>query len=262
MEINSRQFDPRFPIAYFARFAFNLLLEPQVNPIKHFPVVTVSHKVLFTTIPYIRDALGVSEATVVGIIWCIPGIFGFLAWEFKENWRLYRATRPKTLQPLAIGHHGESIRGYLRPGFHSGTVPKLFRKMRIAERKSERSGQQADRHRFEHEKHHIAEAVARLVDRQMLSLLRTTAAWKEKPLSVKHVDVTCQTLHVGIDANGQRLDLTFSIEANEIRLIVSPREGVNGTDEQRETWNTALQGLAAYAATPEVVAWDQWEKKW
>ena len=29
-----------FPFAYFTRFAFYLLVEPQVNPVKHFPVVT------------------------------------------------------------------------------------------------------------------------------------------------------------------------------------------------------------------------------
>src|SRR6185295_11077346 len=32
--------------AYIARFGINLLVEPQINPIKHFPVVTVSHKLI------------------------------------------------------------------------------------------------------------------------------------------------------------------------------------------------------------------------
>ena len=34
-------------VAYVVRFIVNLLIEPQVNPIKHFPVVTVSHKIIF-----------------------------------------------------------------------------------------------------------------------------------------------------------------------------------------------------------------------
>src|SRR5205807_6563828 len=46
-----------FPVAYVTRFAFYLLLEPQVNPIKHFPVVTVSHKVMFPLIKPIADVL-------------------------------------------------------------------------------------------------------------------------------------------------------------------------------------------------------------
>ena len=36
-----------FFAAYFLRFAVNVLYEPQLNPIKHFPVVTVAHKILF-----------------------------------------------------------------------------------------------------------------------------------------------------------------------------------------------------------------------
>ena len=35
-----------FFVAYVLRFAVNVLLEPQINPIKHFPVVTVGHKLL------------------------------------------------------------------------------------------------------------------------------------------------------------------------------------------------------------------------
>ena len=34
------------PVAYVLRFAVNVLIEPQINPIKHFPVVTVAHKLL------------------------------------------------------------------------------------------------------------------------------------------------------------------------------------------------------------------------
>src|SRR5262249_20843318 len=34
-----------FAVTYVVRFAVNLLIEPQVNPIKHLPVVTLSHKV-------------------------------------------------------------------------------------------------------------------------------------------------------------------------------------------------------------------------
>ena len=42
------------------------------------------------------------------IAFLIPGIFGFLVWELKENWRLYGANRPRQLKPVPIGHHGET----------------------------------------------------------------------------------------------------------------------------------------------------------
>src|SRR5262249_45947598 len=117
-------------VAYVLRFVLILFIEPQINPIKHFPVVTISHKLLLPTIPAVTEVLiqsfGISTvaagtlATV--IVGKIPGVFGFLVWELKENWRLYRANRPATLRPDVIGHHGETLPRLLKPGFHSGTL--------------------------------------------------------------------------------------------------------------------------------------------
>src|SRR5207237_6509609 len=119
------------------------------NPVKHFPVVTVSHKIL---LPLALSPHPATEASTVGQvlvdqfglavdranfwafwgIFCVPGIFGFIAWELMANWRLYRANRSEQLRPVMIGSHGETMRGLLRPGVHSGSVPKLFRKLRYA----------------------------------------------------------------------------------------------------------------------------------
>ena len=43
----------------------------------------------------------------------LPDAFAFLAWELKENWRLYRANRPSSLRPVALGSHGETVRQLL-----------------------------------------------------------------------------------------------------------------------------------------------------
>ena len=56
-----------FPIAYVFRFVFYLLVEPQINPVKHFPVVTVSHKVIWPMVPQLVGAhrtLGVDREHV------------------------------------------------------------------------------------------------------------------------------------------------------------------------------------------------------
>ena len=81
-----------FPVAYLTRFVFYLLVEPQVNPVKHFPVVTVSHKVIWPMLPQLVEWTGWSYGTVSSIINGIPGIFGFIAWELRENWRCTRRT--------------------------------------------------------------------------------------------------------------------------------------------------------------------------
>ena len=252
-----------FPVAYAVRFGFNLLLEPQVNPIKHFPVVTVSHKVLFTTIPWFTETFGISEAAVVGIIWCIPGIFGFLAWEFKENWRLYRATLPKTLRPLAIGHHGETVRGLLRPGFHSGTVPKHFRALRKAIRSAERAGTRPDRHKAEHERHHLEVAIARLVERQGLALLRTTPAWHGRTLAVTAVVMTVRTIVVTIDVGEAcPVILTWAFDGERVRQVVEGGQMSSLTAGQRATLGRACEGLAALVAANGDLIREDWDRAW
>ena len=72
-----------FFLAYVLRFCVNVLIEPQINPIKHFPVVTVSHKLLLPLIPQFAGVLELTLEkalawTVAGtIITGIPGVFGF-----------------------------------------------------------------------------------------------------------------------------------------------------------------------------------------
>ena len=141
-----------FFVTYLVRIYVNLFLEPTVNPIKHFPVVTVAAKLivpffgilfpLFET-PFLPLGTAVAKSMATLNIILLPGIFGFLVWELRENWRLYRANRSLVLRPAVIGHHGETMSRLLRPGFHSGTVPNLYAKLRRAERQSYRSGEQA-----------------------------------------------------------------------------------------------------------------------
>lgn len=131
-------------VTSIVRFAVNLVIEPQVNPIKHFPVVTVAHKVMLPLLIAVKStlsspALGLSAWTVwliAGLVQFVPpGIVGFLVWEFKENWRLYRSNRPTNLGPVIVGHHGETMARLLRPGFHSGTLPRAFSRLRRADGK-------------------------------------------------------------------------------------------------------------------------------
>ena len=73
-------------------------------------------------------------ALVTPTLFLLPDAVGFIVWETKENWSLYRSTRPRTIRAVPVGGHGETIRGLLHPGFHSGTVPKYYARLRAAER--------------------------------------------------------------------------------------------------------------------------------
>ena len=88
-----------FVIAYFLRFYVNLFVEPVVNPIKHFPTVTVAAKVMVPFYQPLLHAIKEPLRQVVGptlagsfagfTVFVIPGFAGFLVWELKENWKLY-----------------------------------------------------------------------------------------------------------------------------------------------------------------------------
>ncbi|MFM7206496.1 MAG: hypothetical protein ACKO4T_07510 [Planctomycetaceae bacterium] len=178
------------------RFCITLLIEPQLNPIKHFPVVTVSHKLLVPMIPVVASQLvattgmerGLALTAVTFISTALPGVFGFLAWELKENWRLYAANRPRTLRPVPVGHHGETVRRLLLPGFHSGTVPKLFARLRHGSRRAARA--RAD---LEH-------AVAAFLDRDVIALLDRVPACSELGIAAAEVAFTTRRIEVHLRA--------------------------------------------------------------
>jgi hypothetical protein len=173
-----------FAVTYVVRIYANLLIEPTVNPIKHFPVVTIGHKImlpfLITIYRFLRydvglDALGPIFGTgfIAVTIFFIPGICGFVVWELRANWKLYRSNRPRDLKPVMIGSHGETMIRLLKPGFHSGTVPKLYRRLRKAER---RDLPELVR-KIMASLHHVEESVEHFIEREFLALLRQSHGW-------------------------------------------------------------------------------------
>src|SRR5208337_2478592 len=92
-----------FFVAYFIRFCVNLLIEPQLNPLKHIPWVSVAPKVMapIWLEMHLPEFLAqwmsplLADVLTFVIVTGTPGIFGFLIWELKENWRLFAANRPK-----------------------------------------------------------------------------------------------------------------------------------------------------------------------
>lgn len=156
------------------RFCVTLLIEPQLNPIKHFPVVTVCHKLLVPMIPVVVTQLvattgmekGLAFTAVTFVSTCIPGVFGFLAWELKENWRLYAENRSPSLRPMPVGRHGETVRRLLLPGFHSDTIPKLFTLLRQAARQPTTRTAKAER-----TMHELQADIAEFIEHEWVGLL-------------------------------------------------------------------------------------------
>ena len=192
-----------FAVAYIVRFCVTLLIEPQINPIKHFPVVTVSHKLLVPLIPHMAGIMetrmgiekGWSWTMVSAVIFGIPGIFGFLVWELKENWRLYAANRRQNLSPVVIGRHGETMIRMLKPGLHSGTLPKLFAKLRRAERKARKTGNWKPVRKYLHALRHLEISIGRYIQREFLALLEESK-WQVPDMTSREIRLTTNCVQI------------------------------------------------------------------
>jgi hypothetical protein len=168
-------------ISFLIRIYINLLIEPTLHPVKHFPVVTVAHKIFLPVllilavnmeaflIQYMNKPLAMS-ITWFNIVF-LPGFFGFAVWELKENWRLFRQNRRGALAAIPVGSHGETIERLLRPGFHSGTLPKLFRNLRRLENQPASVKRFTKRRSAYKKLHHVTDHVHRCVDRELIALV-------------------------------------------------------------------------------------------
>ncbi len=185
-------------VAYIARLYVNLSLEPKVNPVKHFPAVTIGHKLIvplsLALSTSLEPSLGAATANTIAatVLFVVPGLFGFLAWELKENWRLYATNRPRTLRPAIVGSHGETFRALLRPGFHSGTLPKLFGKLRRTLQRPPGPARERALVTLTDKLHHVEHDVTTYFERDVLAL----AAHAGMHLHVAHIELASNRIRV------------------------------------------------------------------
>jgi hypothetical protein len=265
-----------FFIAYVIRFSVNLLIEPQINPIKHFPVVTVSHKIVFsfarTILPALRSVLtplvGASLAHTIAsppTLFVIPGVFGFLVWELKENWKLYRENRATHLRPVTIGHHGETMSALMKPGFHSGTLPKLYQKLRRSARRSDGSFAQHDE-----ALHEVEEAVRHFGARELAAIINGSSRFRAGYVRVDGVELGSNRITLVVrcrahdeaaaPAKAAALPCRIAFEEQSGLLLASvPEAGWLDDlgDEDRVIVENALAGLYHFAGVD--VAREQFE---
>jgi hypothetical protein len=242
-----------FIVAYVLRLYVDLFIEPTTNPIKHFPVVTVAAKILIPFTPAILSgvagpagrlmgpAVGNSFAAFTVIV--LPGLAGFLVWELKENWKLYRAGRPAALEPLAIGSHGESMVGLLKPGFHSGTIPKLFRKLRRASWNHDMRGITRQQDAL----HHVESAIAKFADRQLVSMLVEVAVFRARDVRLTEVTVGSNRVQITIacpSLSPTPAMLRFELQSGWILGSIAQAGWIDRLDDlQRRILEIALAGF-------------------
>ena len=244
-------------VSFLIRIYINLLIEPTLHPVKHFPVVTVAHKIFFPFIeqisvwmfnlftPYMGKWLA---GVVTGFnIFFLPGIFGFVVWELKENWRLYQANRQKLLTPVAVGSHGETVARLLRPGFHSGTLPKLFRRLRRLEHQDASfkrfSARRAGREQLEH----VETAIRSFVERELIRLLELCPVWHGTGLRCGHIHAASNSFSVDVEClqlGETPVQLLFQEQSNWVVASVSETGWLRfASADQIRSFQTAVEGF-------------------
>jgi hypothetical protein len=245
-------------------------------------VVTVSHKVILPTGPMLvkqlTPYLGSAEAytLVVSTIWLIPGVFGFLVWELKENWRLYAANRPQHLRSEPIGHHNETMIRLLRPGIHSGTLPRAYAALRRAARKS----QAADEHQV-HGKWatilHTEEAVRHFVERTLINLLEEVDFLAGVKLRVGRVHAATNRIELHLlreDQPDQPAVLTWEYHSGRLFGAIRHAGWIGDlAEDELATFTAAMCGLFQRSGVEQVrspyslkvtppMSWDAWVALW
>lgn len=184
-----------FPISFVARFYTIVLIEPMINPVK-LPISVVAAKIMlpmWAFLPVLAEKLTpfMGQVPAYAFVYInltlLPDAVGFLFWEMKENWKMYKANRPKHLKPVVVGSHGETIEALLVPGLHSGTIPATFARLRRAEQEAFASANRRKVRASLRTLEEIEDHIRRFIEREMIALAERSEAWQGGILSCRRI---------------------------------------------------------------------------
>jgi len=143
---------------------------------------------------------------------------------------------------VRIGQHGETMAAFMKPGFHSGTIPKLYSKLRRASSLREGS---VVRHRAA--LHHVEESIRRFAERELVPLLAEGRAWTAGPVQISQVDVASNRVRLEIvcaKAPSRAAKIAFDEQSGWLIASVADRGFIDVLDErERIAFENALVGL-------------------
>jgi len=151
------------------------------------------------------------------------------------------------LKPVIVGHHSETTLRLMKPGFHSGTLPKLYAKLRRAERKARPEllpKLLAQLHDVEH-------AMRIFIERELIATLALTRAFAGAEVSVGNIELGSNRIRMTLSCPslGER-PLIFAFEEQSGWLVAGiTRRGWlrDTTAQQRNVFALALHALYARA---------------
>ncbi len=145
----------------------------------------------------------------------------------------------------------------LKPGFHSGTLPKLYAKLRRAERKAHRGAGGKSARRMREALHHVEESVRHFAERELIAFIGAGKGWTIGPVLLSHVEagsnrirleLACPSLeeHAPTAPRSDRQTLELKIEEQAgwlLAQVARPGWLPLLSREQTAVFTTALRGF-------------------
>jgi hypothetical protein len=260
-----------FPVGNLIRLYFLTLVEPTINPLK-LPLSILAAKFLFLYDPYrnlvyypgsgeqltlintqlaprtgLALAIVLTYAVIVPTLWLLGSGIAFFLWEMQENWRLLRANRSARLRPVVIGRHGETMLQLLKPGTHTGTIPKLFAHLRRAERGAYRTGNWRAARTYRQALREVARSVRLFVERELLVLLAQSKGWGQQPVRVGQVLLSCNRIRIELTHDAFLDEPIWLVFEQRFGWLLSGLQGPGWlrhlTAVHEEVLSTALAGI-------------------
>lgn len=247
-----------FPLAYVITLYIVLFLEPQINPLK-FPIVSITYKLLLVfpdvyfkiivTIQNIANAI-LPAIMAYSFAWftafVFTGLFGFLGWELKENWQLYKENWRKSIAANKIGKKGKTIVQFLRPGFHSGTIPHLFDKLRHARIKMQQNQRDfSPVLPLQREMETVKHELQTYITRDFVLMLQMHPVFAAKfSIKVENIECTYNTIYTTIvmESENDRYRFTIYFQEKNHHLIAT----IKFSEGDVKNWSRSQQQVFAY----------------
>jgi hypothetical protein len=169
----------------------------------------------------------------------------------------------------------------LRRGFHSGTLPKLFARLRKAERRAERGRGEGPAHKRLEQIHHVAESVRQFVERGVVYILeegRSVAAVRPAVGEVECATNRAIVELVRADDEAGAVVLAFEESNRQLSLRIVEPGWLGGLDDEgRRAMASAFAGLCGMSDADFVIelttgdsldarrlcpAWSSWVASW
>jgi hypothetical protein len=151
------------------------------------------------------------------------------------------------LQPVSLGHHGETMLQFMRPGFRSGTLPKLYARLRRANRRAYWTNNWRTSGKQLHGLHDVEEAVRRFSDRELAALLEASRGWGGAQIATGDVRLGVNRIAIELyspDHGEDSLWLAFEEQSGWLVASVCRRGWLDGLPKgSRRTFENALAGF-------------------